>query len=279
MDENDNRTSRQGISIVIDNTSDSSALLVALSGGVLTALFFDFLNDFFFTNLPAPWPAALLAFSFLLAILLILLLHFYRRDHARLPALGTAASVMVSVGVLLFAYIDDGSNRTGPAAEPAPPVIDDQVAPAWTATATTAYATTAEAWAHARITFPPDGAWVDAKRVTVRGEVSAIAEGQRLFLLLQAPPRPDGPPPPLYPQQEIRPLPGGAWAARAQYESPGAGYATFVVVTTNEESARLLKNEERLEALPPDVVAVSDAIVVTRRPEPGSRPGEGGAGD
>ena len=72
----------------------------------------------------------------------------------------------------------------------------------------------------------------------------------------------------IYPQGKVLPDATGKWTIDGIYGTPGYSYETFLVVTTNAESAAMLSDQHArkygMRELPPDTERLGTAIVVTR---------------
>ncbi len=116
----------------------------------------------------------------------------------------------------------------------------------------------------AQITFPEAGSAVE-KRVMITGILENSTPEQRRFLIIKS--QTFGKK--LYPQGEIFPDESGQWTVKGIYYSPGYNYETFVVITNNFESAKLLENQRSraygLKTLPEETEIISDIIVVKRQ--------------
>ena len=114
-----------------------------------------------------------------------------------------------------------------------------------------------------RITFPRHGATVGQK-IAVEGVLAGLRPGQQVFLCVksQAFGRL------IYPQGKVIPDPTGKWTVESIYGSSGYRYETFLVVTTDSESAALLSAQPSrkygLHDLPPSTERLGATIVVIR---------------
>ena len=72
----------------------------------------------------------------------------------------------------------------------------------------------------------------------------------------------------IYPQGQVIPDGTGQWTVLSMYATPGYSYETFLVVTTNTESAAMLNAQHArkygMRELPPGTERLGTAIVVTR---------------
>jgi hypothetical protein len=72
----------------------------------------------------------------------------------------------------------------------------------------------------------------------------------------------------IYPQGKVIPDATGKWTVESIYATSGYSYETFLVITTNPESAAMLNAQQArkygLHSLPPGTERLGTAIVVTR---------------
>ena len=72
----------------------------------------------------------------------------------------------------------------------------------------------------------------------------------------------------IYPQGKVVPDATGQWTVDSIYGTPGYSYETFLVVTTNTESAAMLSDQQArkygLRELPAGTERLGPPIVVTR---------------
>ena len=72
----------------------------------------------------------------------------------------------------------------------------------------------------------------------------------------------------IYPQGKVTPDGTGQWTVESIYATPGYSYETFLVSTTNAESATMLTAQHArkygMRDLPPGTERLGTAIVVTR---------------
>jgi hypothetical protein len=72
----------------------------------------------------------------------------------------------------------------------------------------------------------------------------------------------------IYPQGQVTPDGTGQWTVTSIYATPGYSYETFLVSTTNPESAAMLSDQHArkygMRDLPPGIERLGTAIVVTR---------------
>src|SRR6266545_4058074 len=113
------------------------------------------------------------------------------------------------------------------------------------------------------ITSPRHGATVGQK-IAVEGVLAELRPEQHVFLCLksQAFGRL------IYPQGQVIPDGTGQWTVVSIYGTPGYSYETFLVSTSNPESATMLNAQQSrkygMRDLPPGTERLGTAIVVTR---------------
>lgn len=73
----------------------------------------------------------------------------------------------------------------------------------------------------------------------------------------------------IYPQGEITADPNGFWTVRGIYGSPNYEYRTYVILTSNPESAQILSEKQNKEKglgqLPPDTQIIGQSVLVHRK--------------
>jgi hypothetical protein len=102
------------------------------------------------------------------------------------------------------------------------------------------------------------------QKIAVEGVLAGLRPEQHVFLCLksQAFGRL------IYPQGKVIPDDAGRWAVESIYATPGYRYETFLVSTTNAESAAMLNAQHArkygMYDLPPRTERLGTAIAVTR---------------
>ena len=102
------------------------------------------------------------------------------------------------------------------------------------------------------------------QKIAVEGVLAELRPDQHVFLCLksQAFGRL------IYPQGQVTPDGTGQWTVLSMYATPGYRYETFLVSTTNPDSAAMLNAQHArkygMRELPPSTERLGTAIVVTR---------------
>ena len=102
------------------------------------------------------------------------------------------------------------------------------------------------------------------QKIAVEGVLAELRPDQHVFLCLksQAFGRL------IYPQGQVTPDGTGQWTVLSMYATPGYRYETFLVSTTNPDSAAMLNAQHArkygMRELPPGTERLGTAIVVTR---------------
>lgn len=119
--------------------------------------------------------------------------------------------------------------------------------------------------ARAYIISPKDGDNV-GRICVISGQISDLVSGQQAFVVIHSTAQEFGKR--IYPQGRITPGEGGNWSVRGVYGTPSYAYRTYVVATTNPDSARVLAdNTSRLsglEELPNETEIISSIMTVRR---------------
>jgi hypothetical protein len=122
---------------------------------------------------------------------------------------------------------------------------------------------TLQASTQTRITFPRDGDSV-GRHVSVAGSVSRLGPDQHAFLCVKSPTWRR-----IWPQGKVLPDATGQWVVESIFADAGYSYETFLVITSNRESALMLSNQEKrrkgMGELPPDTNIISEVITVMRK--------------
>lgn len=117
----------------------------------------------------------------------------------------------------------------------------------------------------ARIVSPKDGENV-GRVCIVFGQIFDLAPHQKAFLVIHSTAQEFGKR--VYPQGIINPGDGGKWSVRGIYGTPNYAYRTYVVMTANPDSARVLADESSrlngLKDLPDETEIISSIITVNR---------------
>jgi hypothetical protein len=103
-----------------------------------------------------------------------------------------------------------------------------------------------------------------ARKIAVEGVIAGLQPDHHVYLCVQSQAFGRR----IYPQGRVRPDLTGQWTVESIYGSSGYRYETFLVITTNPESAVLLNAQQSrkygLRDLPPSTERLGTAIVVMR---------------